>query len=69
MQSILSMLGSHAAVIAAAKSTDKDTKMLWTLSGVMLGSVFPYTLLVMMPTNKTIIKQVGWPESDYLSSS
>jgi hypothetical protein len=45
-------------MIAAAKSADKDSKLLWSLSSGLLGAVWPFTLLVMMPTNKKILQQV-----------
>eukprot|EP00878_Enallax_costatus_P046858 GHUV01057167.1.p1 GENE.GHUV01057167.1~~GHUV01057167.1.p1 ORF type:complete len:158 (+),score=48.54 GHUV01057167.1:148-621(+) len=57
MQGSLVMIGAHAAAVAAAKSDDRDTTAMWAASGLLLGSVVPYTFLVMMPTNKTIIKQ------------
>jgi len=44
-------------LIAAAKAADHDEKLGWRLSGVLIGAVFPFTMLVMMPTNKTILKQ------------
>eukprot|EP00775_Hariotina_reticulata_P010941 gene10941-11095_t len=57
LQGGLSFLGAHAAMIAAAKTSDHDAKMGWRLSGLLIGAVFPFTMLAMMPTNKTILKQ------------
>lgn len=59
LQGGLAILGSHAAMVAAAKSPDSDAKLLWGLSSGLLGAVWPWTLLAMMPTNKKILKQVG----------
>lgn len=58
MQGALALVGSHAAMIAAAKAADKDSKLLWAVSGAALVAVWPFTLFAMMPTNKTILKQV-----------
>lgn len=57
LQGGLAILGSHAAMVAAAKSPDSDAKLLWGLSSGLLGAVWPWTLLAMMPTNKKILKQ------------
>jgi hypothetical protein len=59
LQGGLAFLGSHAAMIAAAKSANQDSKLLWSLSSGLLGAVWPFTLLVMLPTNKKILQQVG----------
>jgi hypothetical protein len=45
-------------MVAAAKSVDSDAKLLWGVSSGLLGAVWPFTLLVMMPTNKKILQQV-----------
>lgn len=59
MQGSLCMLGSHAAAVAAVKSADKNARLMWAVSGAMLGSVLPYTVFVMLPTYKSINTQVG----------
>jgi len=51
-------LGAHAAMIAAAKAADDGAKLGWRASGLLIGAVFPFTMLVMMPVNKTILTQV-----------
>jgi hypothetical protein len=58
LQGGLAFLGSHAAMIAAAKAAEKSEKLSWRAAGLLLGAVWPWTVFVMMPLNKTIITQV-----------
>lgn len=58
LQGGLAFLGSHAAMIAAAKATSQPEKLNWRVAGLLLGAVWPWTVFVMMPTNKTILTQV-----------
>jgi len=51
-------LGSHAAMIAAAKAASSSDKLNWRAAGLLLGAVWPWTVFVMMPLNKKIITQV-----------
>lgn len=60
LQGGLAVLGSHAAMVAAAKAGSRGEQLAWSAAGAALGAVWPWTLLAMMPTNKTILKQVGW---------
>jgi hypothetical protein len=57
LQGGLAFLGSHAAMIAAAKAAEKSEKLSWRAAGLLLGAVWPWTVFVMMPLNKTIISQ------------
>jgi hypothetical protein len=57
LQGGLAFLGSHAAMIAAAKASGDD-KASWRAAGLLLGAVWPWTVFVMLPLNKTILKQV-----------
>lgn len=52
-------MGIHAAAIAAAKAADPQIKTLWALSSGLLFAIFPYTMVVLMPTTKRILRQVG----------
>ena len=58
LQGGLAFLGSHAAMIAAAKAVSQSDKTNWRVAGVMLGAVWPWTVFAMMPLNKKIISQV-----------
>lgn len=58
LQGGLAFLGSHAAMVAAAKAGTRDEKLGWRGAALLLGAVWPWTVFVMMPTNKTILKQV-----------
>lgn len=53
----LAFLGSHAAMIAAAKAASSSDKLNWRAAGLLLGAVWPWTVFVMMPLNKKIITQ------------
>jgi hypothetical protein len=47
-------------MIAAAKAAGRSEKMNWRAAGLLLGAVWPWTVFVMMPLNKTIISQVQY---------
>jgi hypothetical protein len=51
--------GINAAAIAAAKTSDQNNKALWSVSSGLLFAIFPYTMLLLMPTTKRILRQVG----------
>lgn len=44
----LSLFGGVAAWLAGANA-------LWLLNGLLMGSVFPYTIILMLPLNKELI--------------
>lgn len=46
-------------MIAAAKAADRSEKLNWRAAGLLLGAVWPWTVFVMMPLNKSIITQVS----------
>lgn len=71
LQGGLAFLGSHAAMIAAAKAASKAEKQGWRAAGLVLGAVWPWTVFAMLPLNKTILQQVGGtaaPVACFLSS-
>jgi anthrone oxygenase-like protein len=51
MQASLSVFGSLCAVVAWVTGGSA----LWLVGGVVLGSVVPYTLIAIMPTNKQLL--------------
>lgn len=59
LQGSFLLMGIHAAAIAAAKAADPQIKTLWALSSGLLFAIFPYTMVVLMPTTKRILRQVG----------
>ncbi|GBF97902.1 hypothetical protein Rsub_10257 [Raphidocelis subcapitata] len=61
LQGALALVGSAAAITAAAQG-GHCSRVLWGGSGALLLSVWPYTLLAMMPTNKKLINKEGSEE-------
>lgn len=57
LQGGLAFLGSHAAMIAAAKAATKAEKQGWRAAGLVLGVVWPWTVFAMLPLNRTILQQ------------
>lgn len=58
MQGVFAVSSICSSFISAAKSPDQQTKQLWQLAGSLMFAVFPYTMIVLMPTTRKIMRQV-----------
>lgn len=58
LQSALATTGTVAAVVAAANG-GHCSRVMFGGAALLLGSVVPYTVIAMFPTNNKIKEQVG----------